>query len=531
MDLHKNVKLLMCICAILPVMLFAGCTDKGYVADKISVMGIDVGGKSYAEAVECLKSLTLSETEEVSVNAEGIVFNLTAGEIGAVYDAQKTADYLMEKSKGVFSGWFSKKYDPVVTVDKELLDAAVSAHLAGHETQLTETNVAVTDEGITVVNGQSGKKADREKLEELIVSEFAKSERKEIEVSFVVTAPSETDCDNLLDPLISSYREAEYIKDENGNITVTEDVPGVVLDKTEAVKIMKEHTTEGESYVIPCQVQLSKYTKEYLEECLFKDNLASYSSSFATSGANRSSNVILAANTISGTVLMPGDVFSFNSALGERTVANGYKTAGAYVGGKTVDQVGGGICQVSSTLYNTVLLSNLEIVERRSHQMVVGYVPQGRDATVNWGTTDFRFKNNTDFPVKIVSEINGKNVKISMLGTKTIPNMEVKIETETVSVLSPAERYVEDPTLPAGTTKKDTGKTGYVVASTRVVYSNGAEIKREKLTNSRYNPTDTVITVGTMELPTEAVQTAPETPATSGTPADEEMPAWLIPSN
>ncbi len=502
----KNKKWLLVVCAILPIMLFAGCTEDGYVADKITVKGMDLGGLSYDEAVSELSKLTLYDGEAVSVAVEGEVFTLTAGEIGAKYDAKKTADFLMEKSKGVFSGWFGKTYDPVVLVDEGMLDEVIANYLGEKECEVSETSVEIVTDGIRVTNGKDGKKLDRAKLNELVCAEFGKDEKEEIEISFIVTECKEPDYDALLDQFTGTFKEAEYIMDNDGNITVTEDAPGVIFDKNEVKNQMKQHTAQGEVYVISCQVQLSKYTKEYLEECLFRDTLASYTTDFSSSSANRASNINLATGSINNLILMPGDEFSFNNTVGERTVDRGYKTAGAYAAGQTVQQVGGGICQVSSTLYNTVLLSNLEITERRSHQMTVSYVPMGRDATVNWGTQDFKFKNNTDFPIKIVGEINGRKVKISMVGTSTIPNMEVKIQTSTVSVLSPVDKYVEDPAMPVGeyTTKK--GSTGYVVDAVRIVYSDGSEVSRDNLTRSRYNPTNNIITIGTMpvETPTEA---------------------------
>lgn len=516
----KNGKLLLAVFAIIPILLFSGCTDKGYVADKISVLGTSVGGMSREEAVNCLSAITLDKNERVSVNVEGKVVVLTAEEVGAVYDMEKTADYLLEKSEGIFSGWFKKEYNPVVSIDMAKLDAAISEKLSGTEWEVSEIQLSIVDEGIMVVNGISGRKVDREKLSEMMEERFGESERGEIEISYTLTPPQPTDYDALLEDFSGTFKEAEYIMDENGNITVTEDCPGVIFDKASAINQMKQRSEEGESYIIPCEVQLSTYTKEYLEDCLFRDMLGTYSTNFSTSSANRSSNVALAAQSVGNTILMPGEEFSFNATLGERTVANGYKVAGAYVGGKTVDQVGGGICQVSSTLYNTVLLSNLEIVERRSHQMTVSYVPLGRDATVNWGTTDFRFKNNTDFPVKITSEVYNKNVRLSIIGTETVEGKEIKIETSTVSVTAPTDEYVEDDTMPVGETKTEKGHTGYVVDAVRVVYSSGQEVSREKLTRSKYAATNNIITVGTMvtETPTEEA-------------AADEMPSWLIPSN
>ena len=495
-----NKKWLVIVGVVLPVMMLAGCTEDGYIADKITVRDMDLGGMAHDEAVTALSSLTLDANETVTINADGEVFALSAGEIGAFYDAEKTADYLVEKSGGMFSGWFAKTYDPVVSVDEAMLDAAIKNHLGEVECEVSQTKVEIVPEGMQVTNGKSGKKLEREALLEKVCEQLGNVEKEEIEASFEVTAPNAADYDALLDEYFDTFKEATYILEQDGTITVTEDCPGVVFDKTEVKNTMKQHTAEGEVYTIPCEVKLSKYTKAYLEECLFRDTLASYKTNFSSSSANRAANINLATSAINNLVLMPGDEFSFNNTVGERTVERGYKTAGAYAAGQTVQQVGGGICQVSSTLYNTVLLSNLQITERRSHQMTVSYVPMGRDATVNWGTQDFKFKNNTDFPIKIVGTINGRDVTISMVGTCTIPNMEVKIQTSTVSVLSPVDKYEEDPTLPVGESKTKKGSTGYVVDAVRIVYSNGTEVSRESLIRSRYNPTNNIITVGTMPV-------------------------------
>ena len=138
-----------------------------------------------------------------------------------------------------------------------------------------------------------------------------------------------------------------------------------------------------------------------LGEEAFPDRLATYSTTYNASNYNRSTNLRLSASKINGVILMPGEEFSYNKTLGQRTAAAGYKPAGAYVGGKVVNEYGGGICQTSSTLYNTVLLANLEVTSRTNHCYVSSYVPISRDATVSWGTLDFKFKNNRKNPAFI----------------------------------------------------------------------------------------------------------------------------------
>lgn len=510
----KNIKRLSVICLFV-LLCLPGCTKDGHVANKVSVWGLDVGGMSCEEAAEALKSLELSETDAVTFNIDGEAISITAGEVSAAFNAEKTAEFLVENSGGFLSGWLKKSYPMQVDIDAAVLDEI----LKKSETEMKTISGCVTDEGLKITNGVKGRVIDREKAKEALAAQLGSDEKEEVVLEFIITEPDKTDYKEFLEGFLGEFKEPEYIRDEDGIISVTESSPGVSFDVQEALKIMNEHMEEGEVFVIPCSITLPEFTKPELEAMLFRDNMGSYTTSFATSSANRSSNIALATKALDGMVLMPGDEFSFNKTVGERTVDRGYKTAGAYVAGKTVDQVGGGICQVSSTLYNTVLLSNLEIVERRNHQMTVSYVPVGRDATVNWGTTDFRFKNNTKYPVKLAGTVSGKKVTISMVGTLEDPDQNVKIETNTVSVLTPGEEIIEDPEKEVGFTETDKGSNGYIVEATRVVYSGDTVVKREALTKSRYNPTNNVTTIGTkvVEAPTDV------------SAAEEEMPSWLMP--
>ncbi len=509
----KKTRNLIIICAFIMLLCMSGCTKDGYVASKVTVGGIDIGGMSRDEAMSLIGANIIApeSTAELAIGDETLV--VTASEVGARYNTERTIDYAIEKSSGFFSGLFRKNYPMQVDVDEQKLEDVIKTVERG----VVQTSGVVSDTGIVITNGTSGKMLDRAVIKDAVATLLGGGEF-EGEAEYIVTAPEKVDEKAFLSAFAAEYKEAEYIRDENGEISVTEESAGVEFDMSKAVEEMKKHTEEGECYTIECVVKLPEKTKLELEEKLFADTLGTYSTNFSSSSANRASNISLATSSIDGTILMPGEVFSFNDTVGERTTSRGYKSAGAYVAGETVDQVGGGICQVSSTLYNSVLLSNIEIVSRRSHQMTVSYVPMGRDATVNWGTTDFKFKNNTEYPIKITGTINGRNVTISVVGTATIENMEVKIETSTVSVLEPAVEIVEDAEKEVGYTHTKQGSKGYVVDAVRVVYSNGAEITREKLTRSRYNPKKTVTTVGTkvVEIPTAPVE-------------DYVMPPGIIP--
>lgn len=202
------------------------------------------------------------------------------------------------------------------------------------------------------------------------------------------------------------YKEPKDAYIEENPFKVYTHVNGVDFNITmeEAEKIIQ---ADKQEYEIPLKITIPEKTIADLGEKAFPDQLSTYTTRYNSGNYNRSNNLELAAKAINGTVLMPGETFSYNQTVGERTISAGYKAAAAYAGGKVIQDVGGGICQISSTLYNAVLLANLEITDRSNHCFETSYVPAGRDATVNWGTVDFQFKNNRKYPIKIETTAGG----------------------------------------------------------------------------------------------------------------------------
>lgn len=184
-------------------------------------------------------------------------------------------------------------------------------------------------------------------------------------------------------------------------------------------------TQEGECH-IPLKILYPKVTTSMIGNEAFPNKLSEYSTKYVAN-ANRTTNLIIAANKINGTVVMPGETFSYNKVVGERTIEAGYKDAAIYVDGKTVDGLAGGICQVSTTLYEAALYANLEIVERRNHQFVPTYIGPGLDATVVYGLTDFKFKNNRNYPIKILCSVNNGICNFQILGLATDDDYDVEI--------------------------------------------------------------------------------------------------------
>lgn len=208
-----------------------------------------------------------------------------------------------------------------------------------------------------------------------------------------------------------------------------------------------------------------------------------------TSNSNRNTNIDLSAKAINGRTVMPGEVFSFNETTGQRTAAKGYKEAIAISGGQSVPDIGGGVCQTSGTLFNAVARADLEIVYRSPHSWPSTYVEKGMDATVNWPNLDFKFRNNKDTPIFIISYYNSRKVTVEIYGMSIGPGMAIDLKSEVVKTTRPPSevKYVQNTSLPAGTSKEIIeARTGYVVDTYKVWYKDGQEFKREKMFTSNY---------------------------------------------
>ena len=227
--------------------------------------------------------------------------------------------------------------------------------------------------------------------------------------------------------------------------------------------------------------------------------LAKFRTEASVNNADRDHNVKLAADTINNTLLAPGEEFSMNGIVGETSEEQGYKQAATYAKGQVVPEFGGGVCQVSSTIYNAAVKAGLNTTERKSHSMTVAYVPLGEDAMISYGYSDLKFENNSDGNILVLTEADGAAVTCYIYG---IPILEegitVAMDSEIEEVLPiPDPEYVDDDTLARGEEKyKSYGKEGYVVRTDLVTYRNGEEISREFLHNSQYNAQAPVIRRG-----------------------------------
>ena len=339
--------------------------------------------------------------------------------------------------------------------------------------------------------------------------------------------PEPLDLDAAYEALCTPYADA-YM--DPTTFEVIPEVYGYAFDLEEA-KAQLETAAYGDVIEIPFELAVPTVNAESLEALLFRDVLSTYKTKH-TSNKARNNNLELACAAINGKILNPGEVFDYNTTLGKRTREAGYKAAPAYNGGATVDELGGGICQVSSTLYYCALLADLEIVTRTAHSYVSNYIPYGMDATVSWGGPEFRFSNNTNYPIRLEAHVADGYVHISIIGTDE-KDYYVEMEYDLVGMDYP-EETVQTMTASeaAAAGYKDgqviqTAYTGYSVNTYKVKYSKETkeEISRAKETYSKYKSRDK-ITVSVVPDPTQATQ-----PPTEATQAPTETAAPAITDN
>ena len=288
---------------------------------------------------------------------------------------------------------------------------------------------------------------------------------------------------------------------EDGEFVITEGKTGYVVDEDASVKAVEDafENWDGEPREVDLVIAVKepKGTKEELSKV--RDLLGSFQTSLGSSNSDRSKNVRNGMSLINGTILYPGEEFSTYEKVSPFTEENGYYLAGSYLNGSVVETFGGGICQVSTTLYNAVLLSELEVTERHNHSMIVNYVDISADAAISGTTKDFKFRNNTDAPIYIESDSSdSRKVVFNIYGHETRPeNRTIELLSIETGRLAPEENVVEDPTKPVGYRVVRGGHVGYSGEYWRIIKVDGVETEREKINVSNYQSTPTTIIEGT----------------------------------
>jgi vancomycin resistance protein YoaR len=531
------------------VILAAGTVAAGLYIDKlntvypnISIAGVELSGMTLDEATKALTdagfenaaakiSVTVNfpNGEKLTVSGKDSGVKLQAGQAAQLaVDYGKDGSFFNKELTYVKSLFSTRNLDQTDTasLNESYVRGVVDAAAKSFNEKLMQGAFRVTDSSIEIIKGSNSALADADELYNLVVGALsdsvAKNEPVTVDYTIKTNGDDGIDLQSLYNTLHTEPVEAVYDKTTG---QATQSTVGVSFDVDMARKML-DAAKGGASVVIPLVRIEPKVSTEQLQAMLFRDVL-SEKSTYVSGTSNRVHNVALAAKAVNGTILNPGDEFSYNGTLGQRTAEKGYLTAGAYVGGKVEQEIGGGICQMSSTLYYCVLYADLNVVERSNHMFIVTYLPLGNDATVNWGTVDFKFQNSTDYPIRIESFYKDGYLTVRLHGTKTDTNT-VKIKYEEISHTDVKTVYKEDPAIAPGTTKEDQpGHKGYVVDTYKYIYDkDGNLISKTFIAHNKYRVQDKVILVPVGTL------TSPSPSDTASAPPDETMadPSELSPS-
>lgn len=332
--------------------------------------------------------------------------------------------------------------------------------------------------------------------------------------------PIEVDEQKLRDALERLAREINRLPTNarvhviNGEVEIVPEKVGRKLDIEASARAVAAAATDPTRSQVELVVRTAQPAIKAADLRGFDTVLAEYSTPFDAAKEKRTHNLRLGIAKVNETVLLPGQSFSLNEALGPRLASRGWQEAPTFVNGEIVNTPGGGVCQIATTLYNAALLAGLKVTERHAHSMPVTYVPRGRDATVAWGGPDLRFVNNLSQPILILGWTAGNRLYVRIIGSKE-DKVDVELLRSGVETMPAGYKEIPDPSLPPG--KKVVEKNGHAGARatlTRVVKRDGQEIKREVLHTDFYAPQPKVVRVG----PTGPPAAGPSQPA-AGQPA------------
>lgn len=501
--------------ALIYVGMCAWVGGSGKILPRVSAAGVGLGGLTQEQAVQRLE-------ERVAQQYAGFAVNLTySGQTTVLQGDLVEAD----AAAAAQAAWDYGHSDSFLTKGAHLLSALVAGHEAeaplryseagGSQVDqvldtisgaiggdLRETSWEIADSTLLFRMGTPGTGVNQDTLRETILDRFVARDTSPLAIEPVTTDPVFPDLEAIHREIYAEVTDASL---DPTTFEITPSITGMSFDIADA-RTRLESAAWGSDCAVPMSITEPKISTESLQQLLFRDVIGKATSK-VTGSSNRKSNVALAASTFDGRILLPGDIFSYNDTTGSRTAEKGYLMAPVYKGGKSVDEVGGGICQPSSTLYLATLNSNLKIVERHQHQFAVGYVLDGLDATVYFGSLDYRFENNTDYPIKLLSQSYKKDgityLTITIYGTKT-DDLTVKMTHKVYNLVEYDTVYRVDASVAAGTVKEE--QSGYRSRNAdtyRNIYDGKGELVSSTLeTTNKYKLRERILLVN----PADAAQ-------------------------
>lgn len=547
---EKSNKKVIIICSIIAIIIviailstiFAFINSKNEkMLNGISINGISVSGKDKVEVKEILsEKIEAKKTEDLVVKLDakteegaeykGVIsfeqlqLNYKLDEaIEKAYNIGRDSNIFVNNFNIVKTFFAKNNIEIPYEYNEEELNKQIDTINGQIPGAVIESSYDIDEDKkeLVITKGKEGLEVDPELLKQEVENEIknVESSKKEINLSTKNKEPNQINLDKIYSEIHTEPQNAYYTQNP---FTLYPHVDGIdfAISMEEAKKILEENKEE---YIIPLKITHPEITTDKIGSEGFPDLLAEFSTNYNPGAKDRTTNLRLASNKINNTVVLPGETFSYNKVVGKRTTEAGYKEAPSYAGGKVVNDIGGGICQITSTLYNAVVLANLDIVSRSNHQFVPSYVKAGRDATVVYGAIDFKFKNTRKYPIKIKSTVSGGVARVQIYGMKEETEYEVKIETKITGSIPMKTVYEDDTTLEKGKEKvEQKGHNGTYSEAYKVVYLNGKVVSRTLLSKDKYNQMSTIIKRGTKGV--EAPPVEPEVPQEPDVPTNPEIP-------
>ena len=506
----------------------------------VTIKGVEVSGLTKEEAIAKLQTVYSEKMKNnIMLQYEELESELNPTLMEVNYNVEKAVNeaYSLGRDGNIFVNNYhilgtligKKDFDVDMTMNEETTKQTINDIGANLPGIMMESSYSIEEDELIIIRGKEGVVISTDTLLSEVkdmLNDIHETDNV-IEIPVETKTPQEIDVDKIHSEVYQEAQDAYYTKDP---FTVYPEVEGIDFDVEKAKEMIAAEVKD--EYVIELIITKPKVTLEDIGTEAFPDRLSTFSTRYNAADKDRTTNLVIACQKLNGKVLMPGETFSYNETLGPRTYAAGYRNGKIYENGQVVDGLGGGICQISSTLYNAALMSDMEIVERRNHQFVTSYVNAGRDATVVYGLTDFRFKNTRTYPVRLVASAKGGVATVSIYGIKE-PDREYtySFKTETVSTIPYTTKYVEDSSLAEGKeVVTQSGTNGLVSKTYMTKMLNGKVISTKLLSTDTYSAMQRIVKRGTSKTTSSQSSSTSTTGSGTTNESTEQSPEVTFPT-
>ena len=492
--------------ALLLIIIISFCifgifnVKKDVMLNGIYIKGINVSGLSKEDSKKVVYShieknmpddiLLVYEDYETSISIEQIEASFKIDEaVEKAYELGKADNFFIDTITAIKLLISNINVEPSLEYNSKSLDYLIENISSKLPDTVKQSSYYIEGKNLIITKGKEGPVVVTDELKRIIMKKIVdlSYSKEKINMPTVIKQPDKVDLKKIRNEIYKEQKNAYYTANPR---MVYAEVNGV--DFNESIDTVQKRLDESENEcVVPLKITVPEVTINDLGMEAFPNKLSTFSTKYS-SNADRTTNLKIAASKINGAVIMPGEEFSYNKVVGERTIAAGYKNAKIFSEGQIIDGLGGGICQISSTLYNAAVYANLEIISRRNHQFVTSYLPAGRDATVVYGSTDFKFKNNRNYPIKIVAVVSKGVATMEIYGLKEENEYQVEIESKVISSI-PYKTVYQSKTGKRKGSVIQKGSNGCKTKTYKILKINGREVERELLSTDTYNAVNRII--------------------------------------